>query len=461
MMDRDEQQWIGGCLTSVKDMVDEMIEVDTGSTDQTSENARSLGAGVYCSPSRGSFMETFPCYEKQELSKDEKEERDAKESPRSTNINSQDSLKASEGCSEQGTPITISLCMIVRQEEGTLERLLQSVKDIVDEINIVDTGSTDRTKEIAYQFTDRVFDFQWIDDFAAARNFSFTKATKQYILWLDADDILQDQDRERFTVLKQMIRPSIDRITMPYNLSFDGEGNVNTSLRRNRLVRRDCNFQWIGAVHEYLAAYGTFLDSDVCITHHKQKSYTDRNLQIYRKRQQVGETFSTRDLYYFANELRDHALYEEAARYYDLMLTTEEGWIEDNIQACLKLSECYTHMGNQSKRFESLARALRYEIPRPEVSCALGEYFFGEKKYETAAFWYQLATEIPPLETMGMSNRNASTWYPHLQLCLCYDRIGDFRKAFEHNEYALQKNPTHPSLLYNRNYFRDTHHLIP
>ena len=85
--------------------------------------------------------------------------------------------------------VTISLCMIVKNEEDVIGRCLDSVSDLVDEINIVDTGSTDRTKEIVAKYTDRIFDFEWIDDFSAARNFSFQQATRQYILWLDADDI--------------------------------------------------------------------------------------------------------------------------------------------------------------------------------------------------------------------------------------------------------------------------------
>ena len=76
--------------------------------------------------------------------------------------------------------ITISLCMIVKNEEAVLARCLESVKDVVDEIIIVDTGSTDKTKQIAYRYTQNVYDFEWIDDFSAARNYSFSKATKDY-----------------------------------------------------------------------------------------------------------------------------------------------------------------------------------------------------------------------------------------------------------------------------------------
>lgn len=105
--------------------------------------------------------------------------------------------------------ISISLCMIVKNEEAVIARCLDSVKDLVDEMNIVDTGSTDNTKEIVKQYTNRIFDFKWIDNFAAARNFSFQQATKDYILWLDADDLLNIEEQEKFRVLKNTLSPKL------------------------------------------------------------------------------------------------------------------------------------------------------------------------------------------------------------------------------------------------------------
>ena len=70
--------------------------------------------------------------------------------------------------------ITISLCMIVKNEEKVLARCLDSIADLMDEIIIVDTGSSDNTKEIAKKYTDKIYDFAWIDDFSAARNYSFS-----------------------------------------------------------------------------------------------------------------------------------------------------------------------------------------------------------------------------------------------------------------------------------------------
>lgn len=78
--------------------------------------------------------------------------------------------------------ITVSLCMIVKNEEDILARCLDSLKGLMDEIIIVDTGSTDRTKEIAANYTDKIYDFSWCDDFAAARNFFFFKGYKRIYL---------------------------------------------------------------------------------------------------------------------------------------------------------------------------------------------------------------------------------------------------------------------------------------
>lgn len=96
---------------------------------------------------------------------------------------------------------SISLCMIVRDEEQYLPACIASVKGLVDELIVVDTGSSDRTKEIARQAGAKVFDFSWQEDFAAARNFALTKATKEWVLVLDADEVLAAQDYPRFREL--------------------------------------------------------------------------------------------------------------------------------------------------------------------------------------------------------------------------------------------------------------------
>jgi glycosyltransferase involved in cell wall biosynthesis len=97
---------------------------------------------------------------------------------------------------EQDKRHSLSLCMIVKNEEKYLARCLASVKPMVDEIIIVDTGSTDATREIAEVFGARVFVYEWNDDFSAARNHSLEKASGDWILIMDADEIIADKDHK-------------------------------------------------------------------------------------------------------------------------------------------------------------------------------------------------------------------------------------------------------------------------
>lgn len=350
--------------------------------------------------------------------------------------------------------ITISLCMIVRNEEEGLDRCLSALKGVVDEFVIVDTGSTDRTKEIAACYTKRVYDFKWIDDFSAARNYSFSKATQDFIMWLDADDTLDEVSVAKLKELKRTLPSYIDRVTMPYNLSYDNSGNVTFSLRRFRLVRRSRHFQWEGPVHEVLATDGPMFNSEVAISHAKNKEYTDRNLKIYLAREKRGESFSPRDLYYFGNELRDNRHNEDAIKYYSKFLDTKQGWSEDNIQACFKMANCHNKLNQHQEAVTALGRSLWYDAPRPEYCSSMGDIFLHLGNHQLAAFWYRQATQMEePKDTLAMTNHIFSTWYPHLQLCLCYDKLGQHELASEHNEKALVYSPEHPSMLYNRQYF--------
>ena len=350
--------------------------------------------------------------------------------------------------------ITISLCMIVRNEEDTIARCLDSVKGIPDEIIIIDTGSTDKTKEIVSQYTDQMYDFVWIDDFAAARNFAFSKATMDYILWLDADDVIAASDHKKFLKLKNNLDPLMDVVNMHYNLGCDQFGAVTFSLRRNRLVKRSKNFHWIGSVHEYLEVYGPVLNSDICVTHKDMgKDDSNRNLTIYEKRLAKGEDFSPRDLYYYANELNDHAFNERAIEFYQKFLNTGQGWVEDNLASCGKLADCFQKLENKDKELEYILKSFQYASPRAEFCCRLGFYFLCLEKYEQGVFWYKMATQLKmPIDSWGPKNEACWTWLPHLQLCVCYDRLGKHQLSYEHNEIARRYRPEDTQVLYNKKY---------
>ncbi|MGR5962053.1 glycosyltransferase family 2 protein [Bacillus paranthracis] len=91
----------------------------------------------------------------------------------------------------------MSACLIVKNEEDMLGKCLQSLRGYIDDIVVVDTGSTDMTKEIAKEFTDKVYDFKWMNDFAVARNFATSKASGEWILAIDADECVDGENLKK------------------------------------------------------------------------------------------------------------------------------------------------------------------------------------------------------------------------------------------------------------------------
>lgn len=141
--------------------------------------------------------------------------------------------------------------MIVKNEEAFLDDCLRSVHDIVDEIIIVDTGSTDGTKEIALRYGAKVVDFTWTGDFSAARNFSLDHCSGEWILYLDADERL---DQRHVQTLGALIR---DKNVSAYNLIIEGDhatetGSLSQSNSYPRLFRKSTGIRFEGRVHEQI-----------------------------------------------------------------------------------------------------------------------------------------------------------------------------------------------------------------
>lgn len=351
--------------------------------------------------------------------------------------------------------ITISLCMIVKNEEKTIERCLNSIKGIADEIIIVDTGSTDSTKEIASRFTERIFDFKWVDDFSAARNYSFDQAGMDYILWLDADDIIIPKDAEKFKELKKSLSFDIDVVAMRYNTGFDQHGNVTFSYFRERLLKRSRFFKWQDPVHEYLIASGRIINSDICVTHAKQhEAKSTRNIQIYKNLISQEKELSPRGMYYYARELRENAEYPDAIYWFNEFLATEKGWVEDNITACGELAKCYQAENNSKEALSSLLRSFSYDTPRAEICCQIGYHFMAENNYKQAAFWFELILQLTkPEDNWGFLEEDCWGYIPCIECAVCYDRLGEYEIAARYNDKASEYKPESLPVLYNKKYF--------
>lgn len=352
--------------------------------------------------------------------------------------------------------ISVSVCMIVKNEEDVLERCLAGAAGLADEIVIVDTGSADHTKEIAARFTDLIFDFPWRDDFAAARNESFAHASMDYCMWLDADDVLLDEDQAAFLKLKETLDPAVSVVMAPYHTGFDEGGRVTFSYYRERLIRNHAGMCWEGAVHEAIAPVGRVYYADFAVTHRKTRpSDPDRNLRIYQAQLAAGKILEPRQQFYYGRELYCHRRWEEALEVFERFLADGLGWVENNLDACCHCARCWEQLGKPEAALDALLRTFAYDRPRAEVCCELGRWFFRRERYGQAAYWYALALTCPRDDRRGgFVSPDCYGYLPCIQLCVCYSRLGDQERAKEFNELAASYKPDDPAVLHNRDYFR-------
>lgn len=354
-----------------------------------------------------------------------------------------------------GMAITISLCMIVKNEEDVLGRCLASAAPIADEIIVVDTGSVDRTKEIAQTYTEKVYSFRWQDDFAAARNFSFSKAKMDYCMWLDADDVILPDDRDALLRLKAEMDPGVDVVMLPYHVAVDQNGKPSFWYYRERIVRNTQAYRWKGQVHEAIVPMGRVIYGDAAVTHRKiRPSDPERNIRILEKMKDSPGGLSPRQQFYYGRELYEHQRYPEAIGVLEAFWREPEGWSENKIDACRILSYCYQMQNQREMAFRVLLRSFILDTPRAEICCELGRLFMEESNYLHAAYWYETALNRPYRPDSGaFVQADCYGYLPCIQLCVCYDRLGEQDRAAAYNELAGKYRPDSQAYLTNKVYF--------
>lgn len=346
--------------------------------------------------------------------------------------------------------VSISLCMIVKDEEATLARCLDSIYKLVDEVIIVDTGSTDATKEIAARYTTAIYDFTWQYDFSLARNFAFSKATKDYIMWMDADDVLLDKDKILFGILKRQLSPEIDIIKMRYDLTDINSDKLVASLDREHIVKREKNYKWVSPVHEYIDGQGKELKSDVAITHKRTHLPTRRNLDIFERYIAAGNELASRNWFYYARELFVWGEIDKAIIYYDKFLKTDGELESKYLDSCIELAQCYRKRNEDDKILSTLLRFFEKAGPRAEICCTLGAYYKERGNYEKAISWFKMAPHTTQAEGTGKVTYSYLGYIPYMELCACSFKLGRIDDAIMYNEEAAKYEPLDEKILQNR-----------
>lgn len=319
--------------------------------------------------------------------------------------------------------VTVSLCMIVKNEERVLKRCLDSIADLMDEIIIVDTGSTDRTREVASRYTDKIYDFTWVGDFAAARNFAASKATKEYIYTADADEVLNDENRKRFRDLKQVLLPEIEIVQMYYcNL---GEQNTTYNFEkeyRPKLYRRQREFVWIDPIHETLRLDPVVFDSDIEIEHRPEGDHASRDLNALHQVYENGSRLSKKLHHMYAMELFIAGTDQDFIEAEKVFLATmdQDGRSMDEVkEAVCVLARCY-RLKKDVHRFMTYALKDAVTEPCAEICCELGAYYEECGEILEAVTWYLNAAT----QTESILDIRASQTIPALGLARCYRQLG-------------------------------------
>jgi len=394
-------------------------------------------------------------------------------------------------------PAPISACLIVR-DEPFLEKALQSVRDHVDEIVVVDTGSTDTTTlEVARKYADRVELFTGcndpetglIEDFSVARQHAFSFAKNEWIMWLDADDeVFGAENLPRLLQHGQQLKRTSQReiaLLYPYEYTYNERGECVCLHYRERLISNKDAFRWVNPVHEVLvpiALAQLHTGDDLVFKHRRQysqkKTELGRNLRILRKYiAKVGES-DARQLYYLGLECANNGLWEEGIqhlwRYIDI-----SGWDDERCMAALKLIEIYTTQAavdgttkeTQLKLLNEGVRAGFKAIEcRDEWSegyIALSKLFYRlamlgaggsheQRNWERCASFAKRGLALPPTKTLLFVNPIEREYDIHRYYNTALARIGDAAGALESCNTGLRRRPDDGNLQLNKKVY-ETH----
>lgn len=358
--------------------------------------------------------------------------------------------------------LELSLCLIVRDEELHLRGCVESFGAIYDELVIVDTGSTDRTVDVARELLatreGRLERFAWCDDFAAARNHACSFARAPWILMVDADERLSPDISPR-VILDSIRRAPPHVLNLLLSDLTLHEGEIILSHPVNRLFRNDPRVRWTGRIHESLTvtAEQQSLTGITLIHDNARKRQPDARLRpevsaMYERGLQADAAAapdSSRPLFYLGNTLaerKEWAAAIEAYRRY-LAFVGDHGWKEEVWQAHLNIALCQSHLGDDAGCRRALMDAVAVDPARGEAHLALGDRALAAGDLPQARTWYQFAATLPPPRSSIFVDLHAYRVKPWWKLGTVLVAQGDHAGALAATEHALELSPGDPAIV--------------
>lgn len=351
---------------------------------------------------------------------------------------------------------TISLCMIVNNNSDTLENCLNSIKDLVDEIIIVDTGSTDFTKDIASDYTENVFNYNAVSN-ADAKNYAFSKATMDYIMWLNPNEILTDLNRKYFKDFKSKLKVNYDAIMMKNEISFDKNGHCNQWNYCERLVKRIKNFKWQGDFHEFLVIMGSITYSDVSIqriqAQKKIKVQTTKCSTTNDDTSSSNNVKQPEDMLKFAKEHYDSDEIIEAINWLNKFITTDIDNIYEKVDASMLLAECHKINQDELSRLKVLINTLSMDVIHPNIFYCMANYFYDHQTYLTAITWYKSVLDCKKIVDAKVIDVKEYQFKAYIGICESYKHLSNNEKALVYHKKSKKLRPKDIKVIENDKYF--------
>jgi len=343
---------------------------------------------------------------------------------------------------------TISLGMIVKNEEKHMERLLPVLVDLFDEIVIVDTGSTDRTCEILTDWSRshghiKIDHFKWVNDFSKARQYGMDRCTSDYYFWLDADDEIINVDE--FILWRDNVMGAADYWMVNYDYTQDKNGKSVCNFIRERIVKNEGKFHWRYFLHEGLVPKDDTkrIHSQKCITFEIKHVRTaeditadkNRNLDIFKEFEKDG-ILDARLTFYYGKELFDIGKHKEASKYLMEAAQSEETAFPDRILAIQYCAQSAYECEAYTQAEQLALNGVQLLPSRAEFWCLLGDARLKKNDIKGAMIFYKSARACEPenLSNTIFALETSYHEYPTYQLVQCYMNMGlmdDAKKEFE------------------------------
>lgn len=349
--------------------------------------------------------------------------------------------------------MSLSLCMIVKNEEANLPRCLESVKDIIDEMIIVDTGSTDSTVEIANKYGAKVYYFPWNGSFSAARNESLKYATCDWIMIMDADDEMEKSDQK---ALMELIKDSNADAYFLETISYVGDApGPDVMMNLNlRVIRNGRGYFFSNNVHEQLYCNIIAVNPSAKILTEKIRfyhyGYLNKNISVHNKRARninllekelelnpgFPFTFFNLGSEYFA--MFDNA---KALEYFEKAYQNFEPTQGFSSKLVLKMISCYMHLGRYDEALRLIDEGLGYYPAFTDLVYLKGLTYKWQGRYMPAIKYFTKCIKMGEASTLYNIIIGAGTSKSYFELGEIYYALEDFDSSIENLKNTLKYDP--------------------